>query len=653
MSIDLNDLQERFEQALWDLEQAQAFAKPRYQTALFRTATDLLDHQEGIGIVYAQAGRFSEAGVFRGGPWEDPDKLLPALVGLGLLGDGVYPSVEALSELRVLAIAEGTATHPVLTADAARGFLREIVAKNLHLLFPQDAEDRRVRPKVYARAEGLIRFIADHISLEGLLDQVIEEFELICAQRPIAVERIRVLIGMAARLNSDDTNPEQQHKLEMYTRAMSKPTPGSRKVDSQSAYRIWLRQADPATVAEEARIFAESLCNTGLGSPYHAVLLRRLQKTSPELLPHALGLDELGAAEYARHPELCGQMLRAAIFPATADSIYGFRGLLERGLLSRDEVAGGLRRLLDLDVLPEAGKLLLDPLGKDVGLTANNVLLAAAISVLGQPLGIGQGNNPTCQAARGISLWSLHAPGMLLGMVANAARDGMVECRFEGQMLESNTIFYEGSYDTNSMSVDPLSRLLVPHLDRLYFRMQQLAAYRGADPHRWINPALYGRWIPAQFESALDAITGAVKAHGEFARRFYATHHPEYNEGYELIYPNPVGLMVTNVHGRLLGPHAVSIQRIETDPDGQLRIYFFNPNTEGRQDWGMGVKPSVMGFGERHGESSLPFQQFVSRMYAFHYDPYEIGEVYAVPAEEIAEVSRLARASWAQEMVWM
>ncbi len=653
MQEEIRKRSRRFEEALAELEAAPPFAKARYQTAVFRRSTDLLDAREGIPLVYEYAGRFDAAGVFHGGPWEAPAKLLPQLVGVGLLGDGVYPSVEALSELRVLAIAEGKAEGRDFSADEAAEFLREVVAKHLHLLYPGETEDRRSRPRIYFRAESLLRFIADHIGLEGLREQVIEEIELLCVQRPIATDRIRGLLEMARRIEPGKESDEAQRTLDLYTQAVGAPTAGSRATAEPGSYRDWIREAGPAALGEEARSFAESLCRTGLGSPFHPVLLRFLQKNDPSGLPGALGLSETGSAELFRNAELAGQLLRASLFPATADALTGFRGMLERGLLSRREVAGGLRRLLDLDILPSVREMLLDSQADTGGLSPNNLLLAAAIRVLGQPLGVGQGNNPTCQAARGISLWSLHAPGLLLGMAANAARDGTVECRFEGQVLSSGQIVYEGSYDTRSLSVDPLSSLLVPHLDRLYFRMQQLAAYRGEDPHRWINPALYGRWVPTQFESVLDPASGAVRDHGGFVRRFFATHHPDYNEGHELLYPNPVGLMVTNVHGRLLGPHAVSIQRIRRDPDGALRIYFFNPNTEGRQDWGMQVRPSVRGHGEAHGESSLPFGSFVSRMYAFHYDPYEMGEVYAVPSPTVEEVGRMARESWAREMPWL
>ncbi|MEZ4272006.1 MAG: hypothetical protein R3C68_11430 [Myxococcota bacterium] len=74
---------------------------------------------------------------------------------------------------------------------------------------------------------------------------------------------------------------------------------------------------------------------------------------------------------------------------------------------------------------------------------------------------------------------------------------------------------------------------------------------------------------------------------------------------------------MTNSHGDYLGPHAVSLQRIVEDPQWTLRAYFFNPNNEGRQNWGEGVKPVQSGTREREGESSLPFYEFAARSLRF------------------------------------
>jgi hypothetical protein len=183
--------------------------------------------------------------------------------------------------------------------------------------------------------------------------------------------------------------------------------------------------------------------------------------------------------------------------------------------------------------------------------------------------------------------------------------------------------------------------------------MMKKTLLRGEDGHKWVNPEFYGEWIQKGFSNAIDPLTLGVKNYAAFVRLFYATHHPDFNEGYELIYPNPVGIFITNVHGKLLGLHAVSIQRIERVPAGEYRVYFYNPNNDSGQNWGQGIEPSVQGNGESEGESSLPFQEFVSRMYAFHYNPYEQGELYLVDDSLVEEVEHLAKDSWGKDYTWL
>jgi hypothetical protein len=93
--------------------------------------------------------------------------------------------------------------------------------------------------------------------------------------------------------------------------------------------------------------------------------------------------------------------------------------------------------------------------------------------------------------------------------------------------------------------------------------------------------------------------------------------------------------------------------RVEKDSENQTRVYFLNPNNEGRQNWGQGIKPSVYGFDETHGESSLPFHEFTARVYAFHYDPLITNSWLAqVPEEEIMKVKSLAEQSWGKSYIW-
>jgi hypothetical protein len=643
-----------FIEALEALLQASTFAKANYQTAVYRLGTDLLDEPEGLAVLGGFAARFDDAGVFRGGPWENPSRLLPELVGLGLKGDGVIPTLECLSELRLLAIATEAQQSDSMTSEEAVNFLRVTCVKNLGLMFPDATEESRSRPRVFQRAERLFNYIIEHISIEGLSDSVIDEIETLCAQRPIKPSKTKKLINRAQKLidNNDESKGVLSSRLEPFRRAIKWVTPAAREAGDRINYRQWLMEASDKQLEEEGLLFSLSMNQTGLVSPYHSVLLRRLLKADMDLLVLASGLNETGAAEAKSNAELFCQLIRTGILPNTAQAIYGLARTVERGLLSRSEVAGGLRKLIDLDILPSVRERLLSTIPKDSGLTVNAVLLAGSLSILGQALGIGQGNNSTCQAARAISLWSLHAPGQLLGMIANAARDGFVEAKFEGTDLKSDELLDITGTANIDLKVDPVSTVLVPHLDRIYNKMMIMVALRGEDGHKWVNPAMYGRWVPSGFDSAIDPFCN-VKRHEDFLRRFYATHHPTFNEGHELIYPNPVGIIVTDVHGNTLGPHAVSIQRIAESPKGDLRIYFFNPNNEGRQDWGQGVAPTVCGHGEKHGESSLPFEHFLSRMYAFHYDPYEEGDGYAVPKELIDKVSGMAKDSWGRTYTWL
>ena len=648
----LERLERELDATLEALSQAPGYAKSRHQTEVFRVAADLLDSDDGIRRLYARAPRFDAAGVFHQGPWENPSKLVPDLVGAGLRGDGVYPTVEALSELRLLAVANDEADSEHVDREQARSFLRGICAKNLDLILRRETEETRARPKIFARAWRLFDLIGESISLEGLRDTVIAEIEALCAQRPIQTDTVRELIRRADQLPASEDGDD---RFDLYRNALEGPTERSRELTDPAQYRAWAVKEDVDALLEEAHVFADTLVATGLGHPAHAVILRRLARTAPDRIADALGFDEAHARAAERHVDEIRQLVTVGIFPHTADAILGLRGLLDRALLSRNEVAGGLRRIVELDIRPDVAAPLLEGYPDSAGLSPNAILLSGCLSVLGQPLGIGQGNNPTCQAARGISLWSLHAPGLLLGMVATAARDGFIATSFEARELRSDQLESVTGItaETVDHALDPVSRLIVPHLDRIYGHMLALAALRGEDGHKWVNPAFYGRWVAKGFMSAIMAATQHVEHHENFVRHFYASHHPGYNDEHELIFPNPVGIMVTDVHGRLLGPHAVSLQRVAEDPDGEMRCYFFNPNNEGRQDWGDEVRPSVTGRGELAGESSLPFAEFASRLYAFHFDPQELGETYAVPADEVARVSKMAEESWGRAFTWV
>ena len=642
-----------FDQAMDTLEKATLFAKPKYQTEVFRRATDLFESDEGMRLVRREAGRFDAGGVFHTGPWEHPDRLLPELVGGGLRAEGEYSSIEILSELRVLSIAGGESRHPAMSAEQAKTFLQTVMGLNLDLLYGGETEESRIRPKVYARGRRLLRLIEEEVSSGGLLEQVLDDVDQRVSQRPIDVNFTLKMIEQAKNIPGDP-DPKLAVRLDRYLKATGPPTPLAQKSGSPTNYGHSLVKVTPHEIENEAKVVGKLLTLTGLSNEYHVILLQQaLKHEDTGLMALALDLTEAGQAHMEQYRESMLELMRLTIHPPMSWVIYGFQQMVERMLLTRPEVADGITKLVNLDLCALAQQMMKKDLPRGSGISANAVMVAGVISMLGQPLGVGQGNNPTCQGARALSLWSLHNPGYLLQLLTSAARDNTVEFLFDGVQIFSNVLaggVAEGKFD---LRLDPVSRILVPHLDRIYDEMMRRAALRGEDPHKWVNPALYGRWVPNSLASPFNLINLSVYGYEDFLRLFYATHHPSYDGGHDLVYPNPVGLLITNVHGKFLGYHAVSIQRVGEDDAGNVRVYFFNPNNEGRQNWGNGVEPSVVEHGEIPGESSLLFAHFAAHLYAFHYNQMEVGDVDAVPMEIVAEVTAHAKAGWGQAFTWL
>ncbi len=643
----------RLDKALGQVAEAKSYAKSTYQTTVFQLAEALMGKPGGLRVLYDRAHRFDEVGVFAGGPWVDPAKLQPPLVAGSLVASGVYPVVETLSELRMLAIATGRAKSDAVSAEEATQFLDEVMALNLSYLFGAGTEQERIEAGPNHESNvALFQLLADELSLGNLTHEVLGEIEAVCAQRPIQTDRVRRMVEMASRIPTEGTDPDIASRLARYHRAITGPSPMSRDIPSVRAYRKLIRELDVRSLEAESIAFGRAMEETGLVCPHHAVLLRRVIVHHPELARKALALTDIGAAGLEEKIVATRGMVKVAIHPSTAQSIYGLSRLINRGLLQRKEIVNGLNRIVHLDFHEDVRKALVARKRPGDGLTANAMLLAGCISVLGQPLGIGQGNNPTCQAARGLSMWAQHAPGYLLGLVVSAARYNRITMHFEGAPLRSDLIV-GGVARTIDPDLDPVSLVLVPHLDRQYDEMMRRVLLRSEDGHKWVNPGLYGRYVPFGFASIFqDVGQTTVAGYRDYVRRFFATHHPDYNDRRKMMYPNPLGLLVTNSRGDYLGPHAIALQRVARDPDGELRAYFFNPNNEGRQDWGGGVNPSVQGHGELEGESSLPFWQLVSRIYAYHYQPYEVGDAYAVPEDEVTRIVDAAKASWGRAFTW-
>jgi hypothetical protein len=160
---------------------------------------------------------------------------------------------------------------------------------------------------------------------------------------------------------------------------------------------------------------------------------------------------------------------------------------------------------------------------------------------------------------------------------------------------------------------------------------------------------MHGWWVGRDTALAVDLATGKLSGHEDFIGLFYGLYDPRYNGDRPVIHPQPVGIAVTDSHARFIGWHAISILRVASAPDGTMRVYFFNPNNDGGQDWGNGVVVSTEGHGEHFGESSLPIAQFASRLYLFHYDPGDMIDAAAPDPTAVHDAAAMATASWASD----
>ncbi len=142
--------------------------------------------------------------------------------------------------------------------------------------------------------------------------------------------------------------------------------------------------------------------------------------------------------------------------------------MLDRGILYEPPVVPGLWRQLTLPLSAWARERLTLAFGPSPRPEAR--LLAGVLSMLGLPLGIGQGDNPTCQSARALSMWAYNDPDYLLQMVTWAARDDEIVMHFEGQPISSRESA-GGVATALPVDLDPVSLLVVPLLDRIYAEM--------------------------------------------------------------------------------------------------------------------------------------------------------------------------------------
>ncbi len=637
----------QLDHAVEALHDAPEFAKATKVRRVLDSLRRVLTQKGGCAAVRNRAAVLDGAGLFRGTDWDNPDILVPTFVGPSLHSGNMDTVVlEATSELRMVAIVAGEYSHSALTAEDARRFLSQVLAMNLEVLFSAPSEAERVRlGRVAHVIRDLFGYIADQIGYDSVLDELGEEIWRILRQRPIQVDNIKAIVTRIAVYRDDPTVDigASGQGLDRLISALFGPTEACREDPGVDVYLSRLEAMDAEALEFEARGFARAMHDTGLVSPYHATFVRYLVESNPYLLHEAFGLSETGRTCLQRYPDLIHKLVGAAVHPEAPQSLYGIALLLDRGILHQAPIVPSLWRQLALTLTPEVEERLRIAFGPTPDPASR--LLGGLLSMLGQPLGIGQGDNPTCQSARALSMWAYNDPDYLLQTVVWAARDDEIVMHFEGQTV-SSTESVSGVATSAPTDLDPVSQLLVPHLDRIYAEMIRRCAGRPGDPHRWVNPEFHGWWSARGFHINVDVATGNLIDLDDFIRQFHASYHPEYNGGQPLIHPQPVGIAATDSAARYVGWHAITIIRVASDADGVMRVYFFNPNNDSGQDWGDGVVVGTAGNGERAGEASLPFDQFASRLYIFHTDPLENGSPEKVSVEEVDRIRGLIARSW-------
>jgi hypothetical protein len=611
-------------------------------------ARPLMFEDRGLEAIYARVPAIEAAGFFGGSDWDYPQTLVPSLAARTVRqGDPVATVVESLSQIRLLAVARGDYAHPSVSAEHAHHFLAQVMAMNLDLVVGDLQEGDRLRPDRLGYAvQALHRYLLHHLGYQNLLQHLVAEVWRILAQRPVQVDGIKQMVTQIASClhEPDAVAGEVGEDALQLIHAVFSPTEGCGEDPGLEVYAERLASMDDAALLQEAIAFAGAMHSTGLVSPYMPVFIRYLRSRWNELIPTALGLSHTGADAFHCYPALIHELIDEALFPETSQAAYGLAMMLERGILYSPPVAPSLWRQLRLSLCDAAAQKIVAVYGDRR--SPECFLLADVLNVLGRPLGVGQGNYPTCQSTRALSMWAFSMPAELLRMVAWAARDDEIVMRFEGQSISSRELG-AGLAAEPPVDVDAVSLITVPHLDRIYFEMGRRSVGRGEDPHKWVNSEFHGDHVGHGFRIAVDVFTGGLKDFEGFIRDFYAAYHPFYNGNIPVINPQPAGIAVTDSASRFLGWHAITIQRLALDANQVMRVYFFNPNNDSGQNWGQGIVTSTQGNGELYGEASLPVARFASRLYVFHYDPLEKGEPDDVPASEVELAMGLARDSWA------
>ena len=157
-TVSIDKLVHKLDESIVALAESRPFAKAGKLPKVFDLARRILLQPGGCEEIGARARSLEEAGVFVGTDWADPSILLPSLTVYSLQSPNADTVViEALSELRLLAVARGEYLHPSVSAEQAHHYLTQVLAINLGLLFGMTGEAEREQGKLAIIAQELVQ----------------------------------------------------------------------------------------------------------------------------------------------------------------------------------------------------------------------------------------------------------------------------------------------------------------------------------------------------------------------------------------------------------------------------------------------------------------------------------------------------------------
>ncbi|MFT5084701.1 MAG: hypothetical protein ACI9Y1_002757, partial [Lentisphaeria bacterium] len=197
----------RLDDAVALLDQAPEFAKPGKLSRVFDTAKRVLLHPQGCAAIEQRATALEASGIFLGSDWANPETLIAALTPQTLAsGDANILVIEALSELRLLAVAREQYQHPLISSEQAHQFLTQVLANNLTFLFsPASEAERETQGRLAELPRNLLKHLATSVGYEHIIDQLIGEIWRMLQQRPIQVDPVKRMITQIALCQA---NPE-------------------------------------------------------------------------------------------------------------------------------------------------------------------------------------------------------------------------------------------------------------------------------------------------------------------------------------------------------------------------------------------------------------------------------------------------------------